>query len=449
MNNWKIMHSLSPRKIVFLHMQKTAGSDIAAQFYQGRLGKFFFPENLRAVLGFLPPHMLEKYSFFYGHGFRNQEIVNIPGEKLLFTFFRDPVERLISHYEWLSSYKLDIENGVIPQPETIPAKMMTCDDFFQSPILNYIPAFNNYYTRTVFEFFSDERTDDIDYMLSVAKNSLQRFDFIGLLDSYGESLDYLGRLLDLRLDDNSTRPKTNETITLSSNNEFHEGGGCFNVSADTLHGILRRNAADIELYEHVRQYARDRFGLSATRTLTGLSTQGVMHRGYGDPCLYSDSEGYVQFGPYERINAGRYAVTFQVRAVQHRASCSGLPPDAVVATLDVVASDGSEREFAKLDVRWSDLRIGEMASFTLQIDLQLPVSRLECRVYSWGVCELECPVSLPVHHAADYEPGSRSNLPEYLTASVGDAEAVRRAQDPQASNIDTLPTPRANALTQP
>lgn len=38
------------KKIVFLHMHKTAGSDIVAQLYPGRLGKFFFPEDLRATL---------------------------------------------------------------------------------------------------------------------------------------------------------------------------------------------------------------------------------------------------------------------------------------------------------------------------------------------------------------------------------------------------------------
>lgn len=98
---------------------------------------------------------------------------------------RDPIERLISHYEWLGSHRLDIAARVIPQPETIPVKTTTCDGFFSSSLIERIPAFNNYYARTIYEFFRDEGTDDMERMLKVAIESLESFDFIGLLDCYG------------------------------------------------------------------------------------------------------------------------------------------------------------------------------------------------------------------------------------------------------------------------
>ena len=386
----------SQKRIVFLHMQKTAGSDIAAQFYQSMFGKYFFPEELRGALAYLPRQILERYRFFYGHAYSNQERLNIPGDKLLFTFFRDPVERLISHYDWLASYRLDIENRIIPQPETIPVKMMSCEEFFCSAIVDNIPAFNNYYTRTIYEFFRDEKTNDITRMLPVALEKLQEFDFIGLLDSYSASLDCLGRMLDLRFDDSATRPKVNATVALPGENEFHEGGPRFNVSRETFQLILDRNWADIELYRQACTLARARFGLAEDRMVSGFSSQGVLHRGYDCTRFHIDTEGYLQFGPYERLNAGDHVVTFELRAAQCLAPAPELGDDAIVAVLDVVGCDGTEREFARREVRWAEIRPGEFAPFQVPVSTALPVSNLECRIYATGACELEAPVSVRI-----------------------------------------------------
>lgn len=390
---------MTSKKIVFLHMQKTAGSDIAAQFYQSRFGKKFFPDELRASLAYLPQRTVDRYQFFYGHGYRKQEIDNIPGVKLIFTFFRDPIERLISHYEWLASYRLDIENRIIPQPETIPVKSMPCEEFFCSTVINHIPAFNNYYTRTIYEFFCDEKTDDIARMSAVATERLGEFDFIGLLDDYGASLDYLGRMVDVRFEDTSTRPKINETITLPGENQFHEGGGRFNVSPDAFKRILDRNQADIELYQHACVLAHERFGLSESRIVSGFSTQGVLHRGYETTRFRIDTNGYLLFGPYERLNAGNYLVTFELKSARCHPIATDLHDDTVVAVLDVVGSDTADREFARRDITMAEIRADKFTAFSLPVSANLPVSRFECRVYATGACELEAPVSLSVTKA--------------------------------------------------
>lgn len=395
-------------KNIFLHMQKTAGSDVAAQFHQSRLGKYFFPEDLRATIAYLPAETLERYRFFYGHEFRPLEIQNIPGEKLFFTFFRDPIERLISHYEWLASYKLDIENRVIPQPETIPIKTMSCDEFFQSVISDHIPAFNNYYTRTIYEFFVDERTDDVDRMLSVALEKLHEFDFIGLVDCYGASLDYLGRLLDIRFEDPAVRPRVNSTQALPNENEFHEGGGKFHVRPETFSRILNRNRADIELYHHVRRFAQERFELPEARILSGFSTQGVVHRGYTGTRRYIDTEGYLQFGPYERLNAGDYVVVFELKVAQYLRAVPSLDPDAVVATLDIVGSCDGDLEFARRVITWREVSPDRMTQFPLRFGTPMPVSSFECRVYSAGLCELEAPMSLQMEIATNGLPANAS-----------------------------------------
>ncbi|KIP17177.1 sulfotransferase family protein [Burkholderia sp. MSHR3999] len=394
----------STRRNVFLHMQKTAGSDIAAQFHKSRLGKYFFPEDLRATLAYLPSETLECYRFFYGHEYRRQEIRNIPGEKFLFTFLRDPIERLISHYEWLASYKLDIEKRIIPQPETIPVKTMSCDEFFQSAISDHILAFNNYYTRTIHDFFVDERTDDVERMLSVALEKLHVFDFIGLVDCYGASLDYLGRLLDIQFEDPAERPKINATLALPNENEFHEGGGRFNVCPETMSRILHRNKADIELYRHARRLAQEQFGLPEARILSGFSTQGVVHRGYSATRLYIDTEGYLQFGPYERLNAGDYIVTFELKFTQCLRAAPALDPDTIVATLDVVQSYGGDFELARRVVKWREINSERMTPFPLRVSTSMPIPCFECRVHSTGMCELEAPMSLKMENAADYRP---------------------------------------------
>lgn len=391
---------MTSKKIVFLHLQKTAGSDIAAQFYQSQFGKRFFPEELRASLAYLPQHIVDRYGFFYGHGYRKHEIANIPGEKLLFTFFRDPIERLVSHYDWLASYRLDIENRVIPQPETIPVKTMSCDEFFASRTINHIPAFNNYYTRTIYEFFCGESTDDVTRMYAVALERLDEFDFIGLLDDYGASLDCLGRMVDVRFKDAFTRPKVNETIALPGENEFHEGGGRFNVSPDTFQHILERNGADIQLYQQACALAQRRFGLSNDRIVSGFSTQGVLHRGYETTRFHIDTAGHLLFGPYERLNAGDYIVAFELKAAHYHRDAPKLDGETIVAVLDVVGFDGEDREFARQEITRGEIESDRFTAFSLAISAALPISRLECRIYATGACELEAPVSLRVARAA-------------------------------------------------
>jgi hypothetical protein len=306
------------------------------------------------------------------------------------------VERIVSHYEWLASYKLDIESRVIPQPETIPIKAMSCDDFFQSSAINLIDGFNNYFTRTIYEFFSDTQTNDVDLMLETSIRKLEEFDFIGMLDNYAASLDCLGRMLDIRFDDPASRPKVNATGSLPGENEFHEGGQYFKVGRETLASIRRRNWADIELYRRARQLAEERFNIQPTRVISGFSTQGILHKGYDGNSLYIDVAGYLQFGPYERLNAGVYAVAFSLRRAELISSRRDAGDDVVVAILDIVGFDGEAREFARREVTWGEIHVDRFTSFDVHATFELPVSRLECRIYATGICELQSPLSVHI-----------------------------------------------------
>lgn len=95
--------------------------------------------------------------------------------------------------------------------------------------------------------------------------------------------------------------------------------------------------------------------------------------------------------PYPTARFCSASSTFQLRAGRYFGEPRTLAADTVVAVLDVVGSDGSDREFARREVTWGEIRFDAFESFTLRIDAALPVSALECRIYSTGACELEAP----------------------------------------------------------
>lgn len=143
----------------------------------------------------------------------------------------------------------------------------------------------------------------------------------------GASLDRLGRLIDVRLEDASVRPPVSATIALPEENELHEGGTRFKITAATFSKIVEKNWADIELYRLARDLAIGKFGLPANRLLSGFRTHGVLHKGYDDTRFHIDGEGCLQFGPYERLNVGTYSFAFQRRAARYFGEpLNGNPP---------------------------------------------------------------------------------------------------------------------------
>ncbi|WP_199545146.1 hypothetical protein [Paraburkholderia kururiensis] len=121
-----------------------------------------------------------------------------------------------------------------------------------------------------------------------------------------------------------------------------------------------------------------------------------------------DTERYLKFGPSERLNAVNCVFVFQFPATGYLVEPRNLPSSAVVALLDIVGSDGGDREFARQEVTWGEIGFNGFGTFALRSGTALPVSAVECRIYATGGCEVETPPVLRVDAGECITPASTS-----------------------------------------
>ena len=153
-------------KIIYLHLMKCAGSDLVNQLFTSYLGKYFFPNSLRSSLLYLSEQDLSNYCFYYEHELTANEIAHIQGDKFLFTFFRNPIERVISLYQWMDNYKLKLDGASshIAMPICIPIQRLTPREFFESKYA-VADGFSNYMLKSLFGSVSNKKTQNLDLML--------------------------------------------------------------------------------------------------------------------------------------------------------------------------------------------------------------------------------------------------------------------------------------------
>lgn len=181
-------------KIIFLHIPKTGGTSthsfLVNQFQESEV----FPDRFNTLRNHSKEH-LSKYKYFSGH-YDMDGIERIPGNKFIFTFLRDPVERVLSlYYFWRSITHTHIEKFNLGGPRV--AKRLNLLDFLRYK-KDGIPAnIDNYMARLLLgggincnSSVSAQRV-----YFDECVESLNRFDFIGFLDSYDDDYKSLLSML--------------------------------------------------------------------------------------------------------------------------------------------------------------------------------------------------------------------------------------------------------------
>ena len=139
------------KKLVFLHIPKTAGLSVRAQ-----LSRAFGRERVRvaggqAIIGKLPekywqfPPDIEAFDVFTGHLDWSELEARIPGPRCVFTVLREPRERIASRYFHEKRREPRLSG---PQREALA---LSPDDYFTNPNVStrhiIDAANNNYQTR--------------------------------------------------------------------------------------------------------------------------------------------------------------------------------------------------------------------------------------------------------------------------------------------------------------
>jgi len=201
------LHSQEPnmqpsdaQRVVFLHVPKCGGTTL-----HHILGEWFGPHNVH------PERFNELYSYtgaqlatslvFSGH-YDYYATTLIPGPKQLISFLRDPAERLVSLYNFHRAHTAEMiaENNLL-----LPrwANQYDIDDYFSRPEIRAHPAINNMIVRvfsgipqtTPSLISAPLRTGTLDDMLEQALESLERFAFVGFMDTYDADVVRLGAVL--------------------------------------------------------------------------------------------------------------------------------------------------------------------------------------------------------------------------------------------------------------
>ena len=192
---YPLPHILQPDdQLYFLHIPKTAGTTLYALLDQHYPLKDICPEQLSSKVKKIPLEELARYRLIHGHLDYNF-IKLLPKKPIIITMLRDPVERIISLYEY---WKRNIEEWVADQPKhnnsfrrVINKDLygFVCDegdDIVQHEV-------ENNQTRRIFSQCEDklEGLSENKIVNALKSDWKKNFFFFGLLEKFDKSLDLL------------------------------------------------------------------------------------------------------------------------------------------------------------------------------------------------------------------------------------------------------------------
>ncbi|WP_029005392.1 sulfotransferase family 2 domain-containing protein [Azorhizobium doebereinerae] len=369
-------------RIVFLHVPKTAGTTIDQIMRSYYPADDVCPERLDGIR-FWPPEQLGRFRFFSMHD-SYQNLSRIPPPWRMMTVLREPIDRLLSHYLYWRSYS----NAVIDRQNIHIlrlAKLHDLKSFLKLPVPALFNEIDNLTTRFLSDKVFNSRGElwrDEHEMLEAALENLDRIDFCGIYEHLPESIDLACRLFDVAPPrEIAWTNNTRENFTLDP--QSFVPVEAVEIDDETEELLVLRTRLDTIVYEAAR--ARflaqvgprprvfDRLHHAAGRKVVHYARTSV----HGEP----GTPGFLMFGPYARLRAGRYRAQFQIGM----AAMDGAPaPDTPVARIDVCA-EGGARLLAERVLTFGDMAQGDYERIDLPFVLPRTATDLEFRVFHTGL----------------------------------------------------------------
>lgn len=224
----------SPQTVIFLHIPKTAGTTLyeifKANYHPAEIyNREFSGDDGASPLINLSMERRAAIRLLWGH-FPFGLHQYLPGPFTYFTFLRDPVERVISHYYYLLNHP-----KMFWIPEEIREKNLTLYEILEREMIMDI---KNMYTRLLaglpYLFPADGYTEQ---HLETAKYNLQNyFSVVGLVERFDESLLLLKKTYGWR------------NIYYVQDNVNRQRPGRETIPPETIALIEQQNNLDMELY---------------------------------------------------------------------------------------------------------------------------------------------------------------------------------------------------------
>jgi len=192
--------------MVFLHIQKTAGTSIQNHLRDCFGKKQLFREHAN-TLHVHAPGELAKFNVYAGH-FNYDSLRFIPRETLsIFTFLREPKQRLISLYYFLRAHE-PTHKGF--NNSTGLANQLDIEDFFEAPQMHRNPGFHDHMCWAIMGHSQwkkwmkiQEEMKDAEAFAGIVEKAirpeierrLREFIFIGLREDFDRSVELLFRTM--------------------------------------------------------------------------------------------------------------------------------------------------------------------------------------------------------------------------------------------------------------
>jgi hypothetical protein len=228
------MSTSDARLIVSVHLAKTGGNTFATILERAATGLFcqqYGPDHPNTSLRvegvpleltrgsqalqlfdqlLAVPSIAARRSVLHGHMNADQNMTKYP-EADVIVWFRDPVDRVVSHYEFWKRLEVDFDD---PLYRRFHDEDMSIEEFAAEPRVR------NAQNRTT------------------GRRGVEDFAFIGITEQYDRSLDLFGRMYDV---------DTSDVVPLNFNPKQKRGR--YDLPDDTRAVIESYNQIDLELYD--------------------------------------------------------------------------------------------------------------------------------------------------------------------------------------------------------
>ncbi|MBW4660728.1 MAG: sulfotransferase family protein [Drouetiella hepatica Uher 2000/2452] len=242
MRNFPAQYQLQPQDVLnFSHIPKTAGMTFRTIVEDQFRDEETCPATLNAQIKPIPSEEFAKYRLFRGHlAYTNLPELLPPGKRMInVTVLREPIARVISHYEYIRRMPGD------PFYEAV--KDMTLEEFAHKlPAGSLKKNLQTYYLAKLIKF--DLSQTPPDEIFELAKQSLDQCAFVGLVERFQDSLYLLSYIFGW-----------NPIINTRRENAAKSKSPLDEIPATTLEVLKENSAYDIELYQYAKDIFEQRF----------------------------------------------------------------------------------------------------------------------------------------------------------------------------------------------
>ena len=232
-----------PTPVLFDHIPKCAGNAVInnlLRFYHEHETYNFdgvhFRESVKAFLN-LPKEEQSKYNLIYGHS-ANLLIDAVKADTKILTILRDPIDRVISHYYYIKTYKGHFLH------DTLINDHITLEDYCAINLSNDLQ--NEYVVHFSGLSVDEVRVNPKRALELAEKNILSKYDLIGFQSNLKDFFLSFSKMMNLPSQKISDKP-VNKTSKRQKVSELNE---------ETLSGIKKFNQLDIQFYDRMQSFMK-------------------------------------------------------------------------------------------------------------------------------------------------------------------------------------------------